>query len=676
LSNEQIQQQVNSSRLVDRQALDLMPAGEVPNKAYKGAANLQFEDMSQSWFGEQQSISGATAMADLDGDGDLDLVMNNINGVASLYENRLDTGSFLRIRPSLEGMNPFGIGTKVYAYHGGQLVYRELNPVRGFQATSEAVLHIGLGSTTSLDSLKIVWPDGRVEQYDELTLNREHVLTPGQGVEARLVVVNEQRPFIRPAQDELGIDYVHKALPYADFSRQKLVPYGISNSKTPAVWADLNGDGQKELFIGGNKQTSSVLYRPGERGFEPQPASIDPDRGMIMSAAEIVDLDLNDQLELILGTSGGDLARSLSDLATVRAGLDEEEWTTATIEIGYHNTSVIRAADIEGDGDLDLFVGNRLVANDFGAIPPSFLLVNENGQLVQKTVRGFEDLGMVTDANWGDFNGDGTMDLVVVGEWMQPRFFENLQGDLREVDLLASELSGLWQLVLPFDIDHDGDLDYILGNWGLNSKFKASEAFPLRMYYSDFDNNGSTETVLANGSEAGYYPLLGLDDLAAQMVFLRKRYPSYAAFAGQTIDEIFSATEMDLARVFEVNTLESGFLRNNGSGFNFVAFPYWLQLAPVRAGVVADLDADGTDEVVLGGNFVDLIPYHGRLDSFEGALIRSETQMISGNEAGLDLGNKVITNFLPFEWNKQPYLLVLVENGPAELYQIDKIVDQ
>lgn len=311
------------------------------------------------------------------------------------------------------------------------------------------------------------------------------------------------------------------------------------------------------------------------------------------------------------------------------------------------------------------FIGNYSAPINFGKVPNSYLLKGE------ERVQTFENLGMVTDALWDDFDGDGTTDLIVIGEWMAPRFFKNNKGVFTEVTLLNTPLNGLWQSIIPFDIDQDGDTDYLLGNWGLNSKFSATTEHPMNMYYADFDDNGSTETVLAVYQDKNYRPLLGLDELAGQMVFLRKKFNSYQEYAGKSIEQVMGPV-LDQAEIFQVHTLASGYLRNDPDGFHFEAFSSLLQIAPIKAFTVFDFDGNGTEEVLAAGNYFGVIPFHGRFDSFPGALIHSEKDIETGSLLGLDLAHKSARHLEIIQLNNKPYLLIVYNNDKAEVYEINK----
>ena len=317
-------------------------------------------------------------------------------------------------------------------------------------------------------------------------------------------------------------------------------------------------------------------------------------------------------------------------------------------------------------------MGNQSLTGAFGSSPDSYLLENRQGQWeISKALDG-RAMGMVTDALWTDFNGDGTLDLIVVGEWMPPRFFANLDGGFREEPLGGA--SGLWQEIAPFDMDGDGDIDYALGNWGTNSKFTATANAPMRLYLSDFDANGSNDPVVATARKGAYYPLVGLDELGSQMPMLRKKYPLYKDFAGQRIEQIFEAEQLKGATVLEVSELRSGYLRNQGGRFEFVPFPVALQVAPILEFLPADFDGDGRPELLAAGNYFGVKPYQGRLDAFPGALIRSENEILLGNRIGLDLMNKSVRHLALVRVGPAPYLLVVFNDGPAEVYELTDLL--
>lgn len=338
----------------------------------------------------------------------------------------------------------------------------------------------------------------------------------------------------------------------------------------------------------------------------------------------------------------------------------------------FENASVVKANDIDNDGDLDLFVAGNTVSNDFGKIPNSYILINDKGNFSLANNEALQNAGMITNAIWDDFDNDGVKDLIVVGEWMQPKFFKNQNGILTEVKILDQKLNGLWRSIIPFDIDDDGDIDYLLGNWGTNTRFKASNKYPLKMYYADFDLNGKTETIIATEKNGNYYPLLGLDELSGQLVSLRKKFNTYKGYAGKTIEEVFDKKSLNSAKLFEVNELQSGYLENKNGNFNFIPFQSSLQVSPITCFLNYDFDNDGKEEILAAGNYFGVIPFHGRFDSFPGALIKNKTDIILGNKLGLDFAQKSVRHLNIITLNKNPYLLVTINDDRAQVYELKK----
>jgi hypothetical protein len=279
---------------------------------------------------------------------------------------------------------------------------------------------------------------------------------------------------------------------------------------------------------------------------------------------------------------------------------------------------------------------------------------------------------MITDAVWDDFDGDGRKDLIVVGEWMPPKFFRNTGSQLEKVSLVDQPLNGLWQGIIPFDIDEDGDTDYLLGNWGTNIKFRASPEEPLRMYYGDFDDNGSTETLVAIAQDGKYYPIDGLQELAGQLVSLRKRFTTYKEFAGSTIEKVLGPEAIKKATLLEVDDLRSGYLENHNGRFSFVPFQPELQLAPIMTFLRYDFDGNGRDQVLAAGNYFGVKPYHGRFGSFPGAMINSKNDVILGSKIGLDLSLKSARGLNIITLASDKYLLVTFNNEKAQVYKLLK----
>lgn len=675
VSNEQIQKKISNTKLVDQKALDLMPSGVTHNYVFQGKGDLKFLDRSSQWISNDTLVSGATAWADFDRDGDLDLVTNNLNRTPTLYRNRTnDKNNWLQVSLSYKKGNSYGIGAKVFSYHKGIQQYKELYTVRGFQASSEPLVHFGYKQHTQVDSIRVVWPDHTFQLITNVPVNQkiqvEYHSTQPFNYES---LKKKKTPLFEKVSDNLGINFDHEEDPYLDFNRQKLIPYRISDRGPAIAIGDLNSDGKEDVFFGSSKFKPSQMFLQSDTTFiSYQPSALkDLEISEDVSAA-ISDFDKDNQEDLFIGTAGADFYKNVPALQDrvlfQRDSLVESQFLADV----FTNTSVVASHDYDGDGDEDLFVGNQAITNDFGATPTSYFLKNDEGSFTIDPRNPPLGLGMVTDAVWDDINGDGTDDLIVVGEWMNPVFLINSDGVFQKGQEFVENLNGLWQCVEPFDIDQDGDTDYLIGNWGTNSKFVASSNYPMRMYLNDFDTNGQTETIVATQKGGKYYPLAGLDELTSQLVYLKKKYTNYHDFAGQDVTAIFGKTLLKESTLLEVEALESGYLKNENGQFTFVPFGTEMQQAPIRAFCTFDFDGDGKEEALAAGNYFGVKPYHGRLDSFSGALIRDENTVIMGHLLGLDMTQKSARHLNILNVRGNPYLLATFNNDKIQLYKIAK----
>lgn len=676
VSSDQVINVIGTTKLVDEKALTMMPSGLAHNYIFKGSGNYGFKDMSSSWLPEELTSSTAAAMGDLDNDGDLDLVVNNIDELASIYINQTDnSASFLKINLRYNKPNLYGIGTKVYSYSGGVLQFKELYSSRGFQSSSDPAIYLGFGKSTHVDSIKVIWPNGKIQLIKNIETNQSIVITYDQNrINANSPVIKTQSLlFERIDPKEIGLDFVHEEDRYTDFDRIKLLPYQQSDRGPATAVGDINNDGLVDVYFGGSKHIPGEFYLQKNNGFVKLdiPAIL---QDSIKEDVEAIMEDLNNdgKTDLFIGSGGADFYYNSKPLLDSYYVANDTSFSATEIENYYENASCVKPYDFDKDGDIDLFVGNGSVSKDFGKIPKSYLLINDHGNFNAIQRELFDELGMVTDAVWDDYNKDGLIDLIVVGEWMEPVFLKNIGRSFERDACLEKKLGGLWQMIVPFDIEEDGTTEYILGNWGLNSKYKASGSNPLRMYYYDFDKNDEAETIIALEKNGAYYPLDGFDMLASQIPNLRSRYSTYQSFAGQTIEQIFENDKLEKSVVFEVQELASGYLRKKNGKYDFVSFPMEMQISPIMAQIKYDFDLDGKEEVLVGGNYFGVQPFHGRFGSFEGAIIKSDGKILGGNSLGLDLVNLSVRHFSLISLGSKVFLLVTINNGKAQLYNINK----
>ncbi|MDI6048579.1 VCBS repeat-containing protein [Flavobacterium sp. XS2P24] len=672
-SNDNIKTKLNTTKLLDKQALKKMPKGNVTNYIFQGGKDLQFKNKSNQWIENDSIISNGGAYADLDNDGDLDIVTNNLNSVASIYINKTDIkANYLKLKLRFGGKNTFGIGSKVISYVKGKKQFKEIQTTRGFQSSSEPIIHFGYGKIKQVDSIQVIWPDKTVQTLKNVKTNQTLTIQakPGRKAFNYAKLHPAILPVFKKSETNLGIDFTHQENDFVGFTAQKLMPYQRSDRGPATVVGDLNNDGKEDVFFGGSQGKLAAIYLQNGKGFSKKAFnSIYLDSIYEDASAVIGDFNGDKQNDLVVASGSGQYAADLIH----RLYLGNALVKSAFPDTKAMNASVIKTIDYDKDGDLDLFIGNNSKYNSFGRMPDCYLLNNNKGvfSIVQNKI--FQEIGMVTDAVVTDFNKDGNLDLIVVGEWMKPKFFANKKGSFKEVteSLLSGNQNGLWQSICAFDIDHDGDQDYLVGNWGMNSKFKASPEFPMKMYYDDFDTNDTFETIVAVEKKGKYYTTMGLDELAEEFSgMVKKKFTSYKSFAGKTLEEVFDPKMLEKAKLYEVHNLKSGYLRNDKGKFTFVPFSNKMQVTPITSFVKADFDGDGQEDVFAAGNYFGVTPYHSRFDGFSGALIKNEKTIYLGNQIGIDLTQKAVRHLDIIPFNGKKYLLVTINNKKAEVYEL------
>lgn len=675
----------------DKVLYEKMPLYPNVNYIYKNNGDLTFTNMAKKWGFEKRSYSNGSTYADLDNDGDLDLIINNINDEAFIYRNntvqRLDN-HFLSVGLKGNGLNVRSIGARVTLYCNGQVLVAEQFPTRGFMSATSDLLHFGLGVQKIIDSLVVRWPD-RSEQVlvdvaadRKITLDITNAVIPvkksKQGGEDERIFIQSSMP---------GLEFHHRENAYVDFDRDRLMPHKLSAEGPAVAVGDVNDDRLSDVFVGGSKGQAAVLFIQQQgAGFKALPTPVFlKDRVYEDVDASLFDADGDGDLDLYIARGGNEAFDGdplLADRLLMNDGNGVfDKGKMGALPFMAHNGSCVRPADIDGDGDLDLFVGSRSLPGAYGLSPGQFLLENDgNGVFKDVTslrMNGLKDIGMVTDGKWLDYDQDSDPDLVLVGEWMEVKLFRNDDGHFEDVTLNAglSKTSGWWNCVQVADIDQDGDLDMIGGNLGLNSVLKASNSEPVEMYLNDFDNNGSLDQVICSYKNGVSYPIASLDELAGHIAGLKKKYPNYSDFGGKTAKDIFGQKKLEQALVKRAVLFESCLFLNRGDGsFEIIKLPVFTQFSPIRDIVVRDFNRDGENDLVLVGNNYVAKPSVGRYDASYGwCLLGCDRDMsvfsvlmpvVSGLKVegdarevrGIDIGNK-------------HYLLTVVNDGKLQIFE-------
>jgi enediyne biosynthesis protein E4 len=620
------------------QLLRKMPQVPLPNYAFRNEGGYSFSNVAHAWGLDAPGFSNGAVYVDLNNSGQLDLVVSNINAPVSIYRNRardLNGNGYLTVTLRGQGRNTDGIGARVAIWQQGFQQMLEQEPTRGFESSVDRRLHFGLGKATKVDSLVVIWPDRSYQALSDLAANR-NVTVAQTDAHARYPTPKSPLALFSDVTSRVHADFTHHENRFSDFDREPLIPHMVSTEGPRLAVADVNGDGLDDFFVGGAKwQPGKLFLQSADGTFRPsnQPSivadSIAEDVG-----ATFLDANGDGHPDLLV-VSGGNEFWGNDDALRPRLYVNDGHGNFARARNAlpdiFENGSCVIVGDFNGDGFPDVFLGSRVVTHAYGLIPTSHLLQNDGtGRYRDVTAEIAPDLsqaGMVSSAAWIDYDHDGKLDLVVVGEWMPVRMFHQENGKFvdRTTEAGFAGTNGWWNSVQAVDLRGSGRQDLVLGNLGLNSYIRASTKEPARLYINDFSHTGegNVEQILTAYRNGVSYPIAGRDELLKKIPSLRDKFPSYKDFGASRIEDFFPAADLRSATVREADTFASAIALNNGNGtFTIRPLPAEAQFAPIYASVAEDFDGDGHVDLLVGGNLYGVIPILGRYDASYGLMMR------------------------------------------------------
>ncbi|MEM6718706.1 MAG: VCBS repeat-containing protein [Bacteroidota bacterium] len=629
-ANDIIQEMVvTGEREEVNKVIDKMPSTPIPNYAFKNNADLSFTNATANWGLDTPSFSNGAAYVDLDNDGDLDIVINNVNQEASLYKNNSETlsdNNFIKIQLKGNTPNTFGIGSTIRLYSGEQIIIQEVIPSRGFQSSTDYVQTIGIG-TKQIDSIHVQWTDNTLESITNVSPNTTYTLEQKNASKSVAKTSKTSKSYLTELATTLE---AHKENNHVDFNYEGLIQQMLSKEGPTLSIGDVNGDQTEDIFIGNAKGQAAQLYLQKAAGTltTTQNTSFTADKAFEDTASTFSDIDGDNDLDLIVGSGGNDINEEKKNTLRIYLNDGKGNFTKTSTQLPRinHNISVITAADFDNDGDEDLFVGSRSVPAIYG-VDAKHLLLENDGKGTFKDITAskaykFKNLGMVTDAQWQHMDGDDNLDLVITTDWGTPYIFKNNGRRLSLLETNLNEANGWWNTLKIVDVNKDGKQDIILGNKGLNLLYKPSKERPMKLYINDFDNNGTIEQIVTQTINGKDVPVVTKHELTAQIVSLKKQNTKFAEYASKSIDELFSKEVLANAIVKMVTEPQHLIAINKGNGqFEIKELPRETQLSSVNAIEVFDVNNDGNLDLILGGNQYQYKPQYARLDANYGSIL-------------------------------------------------------
>ena len=608
--------------------LKYIPSEKVSNYLYLNNGDLTFHKANAEAGMDQPSFSNGAAYADLDLDGDIDLVTNNIDDTAFIYRNDIEGSNWIQIEARLENHNTKGIGTSVDLYSSLGHQCGMIMPGRGFLSSSEAMLHFGLNDNSVIDSIILRWPDGSVEKKSQVHSNQRMVWKKGFGENHTLANPITTETIFQAVSN--SINWVHQENSFNDLTREKLLPYMMSHEGPCLAVGDVNGDKLEDIFVGNGSGFPAALMKQNADGSfsDLNVNAFTADKSLEACDVVLEDFDNDKDLDLIVISGGSAFKKGAPEYATRYyindgKGVFNIDNQFPNIKI---NGGAVLAIDIDGDQDKDIILGGRSVPGEFPRLPESYVLINSNGKFQDVTdqlLGNQKQIGMVTDITSADLNGDGKPEILFAGEWMPLTVFSLVEGRMvnQTSQYGLDKTSGWWKCSIAEDIDGDGDIDILAGNSGLNHRLQASEASPLTLVANDFDQNGSTDPVMCYYHEGQLYPYAGRDLMIQQLPYLKKKFQRYGSYAKATLSDIFPQEQLQQSQRLFTNTFETTYFKNDNGKFSKVSLPYQVQLSPMYDMICNDFNKDGRKDILMVGNFSYSETETGEMDAGNGSLL-------------------------------------------------------
>lgn len=622
-----------------QEALSKLTSEKTPNYLFRNKGDLTFDNVSKDWGLAEPSFSNGVAYGDLDNDGDLDLVVNNLDQQAFVYKNNLNESTenhYLRVQLKGPEKNPWGIGARFKISAGQRSQYQEFYVSRGFQSSVEPFVHFGLDKVSQIDELIVEWPDGKQQQLQNISSNQLLTINYSEAKTAftQLVKIPEKTLLTRQTK-ERGVNFLHRENEYDDFEKEVLLPHKLSQFGPALAVGDVQNDGLEDFYVGGALGQAGALFIQRANGQFQQSDASAFSKDLVSEDLDALffDLEGDGDLDLYVVSGGNEYEAQdvrYQDRIYINDGKGGFVKGKGILPETPDSGGKVAAGDFDRDGDLDLFVGGRLTPRKYPYPPKSYLLENKDGKLhdvTQKKASALANIGMVTDALWTDMDKDKDLDLIIVGEWMAPAVFENKKGKFENVSQTKklNDLTGWWFHIKEGDPDQDGDVDYFLGNLGLNYKYRASEQFPFEIYADDLDQNGASDIILGYYNEEKLYPVRGRQCSSQQIPEIKEKFPTYNEFASAGLLDIYGDLGIDQALRYQAKNFASGWLiQGKTGGFDFLPLPNRAQIAPINASIMHDFDQDNIPDLLIAGNLFPAEVETPRADGGKGLLLTGD----------------------------------------------------